>query len=1179
MKPINSKVSGRRMRGFALIVTLSLMILLTIIAVGLLSLSSISLRASSQAAAMSEARQNARMALMLAIGELQKHAGPDQRSTGLADLAGSATGDAIAAGGSPANNTSINGVTKGLSSVQSGTRHWTGVWRNNNTSTTAGTEIYTKTPSPKFVQWLISGNEMSENPVYTPASAECSVGSGGSVSQPDKAVLLVGSNTTGGSTDAATRYVAAPLVSIVKPERGSTRKTGRYGWWIGDEGVKARINIPKTLTDNSSYASLSAQRRGWETVSGLADYPAPDSANHGNLPRVITMNEARLLGIGGASTGGATGLQAAFHSATADSRGVIVDTLNGGTKIDLTAILSGSLPASNPVASILNYPVKGKNIIPAAGGRNLKAPLWDAVKDYHDRGKSLESGALVVKQASSHYSASIAPLITDLRILLGLKFSPAPSGTGFKATACGKVAVALANPYSRPLKWKNDMELELRDITPSGNRPARIWNLGDNATYFDRNMASVFNNLFFRIRAGELAPGEARAYTLVGATLRSAGTGTTRTVVDLGPFSSSQPFDFTRCVELDAGGVYTSFPLLDVRESWQTTLIMAELRVGGTSSSSPPLRRVERFELDNGYYWDNTRNREWVYPTDYQKRTKPVPLMCYNFQLSQPGVDYVGLQLMPSGYTLGQRGSSLRTFADFNLQATRIGKPIASYNPPPYFMESNNSIAQLPDEGGTTGGFFTKNLDTVMRWGRGWDPSSSPRTILFSVPDRVDSMAQFQHADLTGDDIAASIGHQPGNAFANSYAPIFLKRNLTVQPRFDYEIIGSNNPGGALNYQPSPMGVTNAPTGQPRNYYDISYLLNAAIWDTYFLSTVSSANRGPESPTMVVVNGSAGSQDLTDPVKCASKLMIDGAFNVNCTDKDAWKAFLASSKHFAHKADSGAAANAAFPRSLEQTSAAANPPTGTAADSYSGFRRLTDNELEALATEIVKQVRIRGPFVSLSHFVNRSLGDLRRQPVPTRSGPLQAAIDESGLNINFAGNKKALQGVSVAMDRLNLSDRSGRPAPDMDGGDTDSRPADADPSTPDWAGTSKDNNFGSVASIVADRALLTSSKNEQGYRSTGIPGWLTQADVLQVIGPSLNTRSDTFRIRSFGESLDASGKTMAKAYCEAIIQRMPDYVDPADAPSTRPASINNLNRTYGRKFVFVSFRWLAEQEI
>ena len=47
-------------RGFALIVTLSLMILLTVIAVGLLTLSSVSLRTTSQTDAMYSARANAR---------------------------------------------------------------------------------------------------------------------------------------------------------------------------------------------------------------------------------------------------------------------------------------------------------------------------------------------------------------------------------------------------------------------------------------------------------------------------------------------------------------------------------------------------------------------------------------------------------------------------------------------------------------------------------------------------------------------------------------------------------------------------------------------------------------------------------------------------------------------------------------------------------------------------------------------------------------------------------------------------------------------------------------------------------------------------------------------------------------------------------------------------------------
>ena len=72
--------------GFALVSTLMLMVLLALLAVSLLSLSAISLRGASQAQAKAIAQANARMALMIAIGELQKHAGPDTRITAPSDI-------------------------------------------------------------------------------------------------------------------------------------------------------------------------------------------------------------------------------------------------------------------------------------------------------------------------------------------------------------------------------------------------------------------------------------------------------------------------------------------------------------------------------------------------------------------------------------------------------------------------------------------------------------------------------------------------------------------------------------------------------------------------------------------------------------------------------------------------------------------------------------------------------------------------------------------------------------------------------------------------------------------------------------------------------------------------------------------------------------------------------------
>ena len=97
--------------------------------------------------------------------------------------------------------------------------------------------------------------------------------------------------------------------------------------------------------------------------------------------------------------------------------------------------------------------------------------------------------------------------------------------------------------------------------------------------------------------------------------------------------------------------------------------------------------------------------------------------------------------------------------------------------------------------------------------------------------------------------------------------------------------------------------------------------------------------------------------------------------------------------------------------------------------------------------------------------------------------------------------------------------------------------------------------------------------------------WLTQGDLLTALAPVLFPRSDTFLIRTYGEAVNpTTGATEARAWCEATVQRGPDYFDPSavtgDAPEVAPAALKStLNQTFGRRFKIVSFRWLTRSDL
>ena len=85
--------------------------------------------------------------------------------------------------------------------------------------------------------------------------------------------------------------------------------------------------------------------------------------------------------------------------------------------------------------------------------------------------------------------------------------------------------------------------------------------------------------------------------------------------------------------------------------------------------------------------------------------------------------------------------------------------------------------------------------------------------------------------------------------------------------------------------------------------------------------------------------------------------------------------------------------------------------------------------------------------------------------------------------------------------------------------------------------------------------------------------------MLQSLAPVITCRSDTFTIRGYGEAKDAGGKVIARAWCEAVVQRMPDFVDPTNAADTAIASLSPVNQTFGRRFEIISFRRVPSAEL
>lgn len=409
------------------------------------------------------------------------------------------------------------------------------------------------------------------------------------------------------------------------------------------------------------------------------------------------------------------------------------------------------------------------------------------------------------------------------------------------------------------------------------------------------------------------------------------------------------------------------------------------------------------------------------------------------------------------------------------------------------------------------------------------DPEASARVILFDIPrEDLVSLGQLQHASI------GRFSYEPSYIVGNSYA------NPRI-PLDDWRASISDTYSSGLTYSISGSF----------NLYDTSYIVNQKLWDDYVFTTIPQDDdnfTGISDPSIVdlrlgnellpnprflpyepkrsefteaVLRDEGVDQDSGAFYHNAGHLLVDGAFNINSTSVNAWEAFFTGMLGLPVQQvnEDGELIGFRAPGDGRVRFPRIQAPLGDGMlksspdeNYWTGFRELTAAEVRELAEEMVEQVKRRGPFLSLSEFVNRMLIDGEEG----QAGALQAALDTTV-------NK-----------------------------DIDSR-----------------------------YELEAGASPGDSTQGAGYPGQLLQGDLLQALGPMMSARSDSFTIRAYG-AVGPDSSPAARAWCEVEVQRVPDPVITGAGPADQHEffrELSNPQSPFGRQFRVLSFRWLSEEEI
>ena len=1246
-------------RGFALVVTISLLVLLTVVAVGLLTLSSIAVRTGGQAAAQAEARANARLALLLAIGDLQKQLGPDQRVSAnaaiLADpeAAGEPAGDEIAH------------------------PQWLGVWDSfaGDNRYIAGKHTHDDLVpdlSPhrgdSFRRWIISAAADDASGAGQAAALDfAGSGDGGDF------IELLGAGTFGAEGGDDLRPVRAPRVGL---RHATGRPGGSFAYWVGDESQKACLRPGRDEKDLDDPLELLAERDApsspAEEMFGQFDGPA----DHALLGRAAVSR--RTLDF----LPNARDLGRLYHHLTVRAHSVLADVREGGLKRDLN-LLGDTWSADIDQPDAL--PVSEENMLYDFSEGNtdrahLRVPLHDLLVYYqlyklrrNDGGDVLQvrgggTARPFIEPASEAEFPGPRGVITNIyRQAVATKLQVAvwaraertddeeekPYRLKIRLTP----VLTLWNPYNVPLRLVGDLDFEWWSLAVDlgifepGRATGETASLGaigsgvaDESVVRQGAEYSKMMLMYTRVdHQSTLAPGESRVYSLdrihagrLGgsygdfrflkpgyrplsgvevdyeelAARRRGDTGPApafrlapgeireigfaplaQTLGNLGMLHSGSPFSIYKLHRRHGSGERY------IMEMYRTRRSQYEEAQGWQRTISQAQRDFLRNVYNLGERFDGRLRRNPDTGTTFEVRPYSVSELATSEGqlLGTLSFGYCGESEVLNDSYGGNRRFPCRPF--LHSLPTASMHWVKDLTPRDIYI---TGVRWRFEDGDEADNEITA-AGPYGRFGGGWSAADGQRhAVQFEIPQRpFHSLAQFNHAMLGGwslapewDDLhdmqlraegAGGLYPAMSMPVGNSYALPLLDAGRAFRDAWHFRFLDEALEAYLRDRGMNIDSLVHAPL------VDHSYLANHALWDEFFMSSICDHTRGlyqlaageshrlsastiaaqlfgpdaePAPNHRLVPAAGTRWEDLRPllfrgrkPTPEAERiitryLLLQGGFNVNSTSKEAWKTVLAS-LHNAPTPVLGPG-ESGFSPTLEpgrgETPVGAfslpagpplNPDDPSRADpsnpaQWVGSFTLTDDQIDTLAGNIVREVRRRGPFLSLSDFINRRLAAESDDRDLALYGALQAAIEAGGLNDAFHQNRSADLAKPSEFLRANRLP-------------------------------------------VEPFAFPEAARGPVAYGSTA---YLDQADLLRAIDATIVPRGDTFVVRAYGDATDAKGQVIARAWCEATVQRAPAYLDPADPPETRAADLTSpANKDFGRRFQLVSFRWLPPDEV